>query len=892
MKTPVYLLDGYSLIYRSYFAFMRNPLINSSGKNISAVFGFFKTLLSFFDNYKPDQFAVILDSPVPTFRHKQYPEYKANREKAPQDLHDQVGDIRSILKLMNIPQLAVDGFEADDIIATVAANCSKEKRTCFILSGDKDLMQLVDDYVHILKPDKGTYEDIDAEGVREKWGVGPEKILELLSLTGDTSDNVPGVRGIGPKTAVRLLKQYESLENIFEHTDECTASEKAKLDEGRDSAFLSRELIALRHDTPLPENFDDLLRADFTLNRAAQAFWDLEVNSIAEQLSSAGKIIEETKTQERGNYEAVTDAESLASWIAMVKKQKVFAFDTETDSIDEMYAIPVGFSLSVEAGKACYIPVKAEGTKCLPADEVKKALKSILEDKDLKLVGQNIKYDYKVMKRWGIEMKNIHFDTMIAAWILDVLRNIYNMDDLAREYLNYNTIHFNDVVEKGKTFDTADFSLAVDYASEDADITLRLYECFSPLLKKRNLEKVFYNLEMPLLKILAEMELAGIMINPKELREYSKELGQELYRIEKQIWTECGKEFNINSTKQLQEVLFSDRKLKPLKKTKTGYSTNVQVLEELARYDAVPAMILRHRSLGKLKSTYLDTLPELVNKNTGRIHSRFIQTGTATGRLSSKDPNLQNIPVRDEEGRRIRSAFKAPGGYRFISADYSQIELVILAHLSKDPGLTRAFLSGDDVHRATGAFIFSKDSKDVTADERRIAKTINFGVMYGMSSFRLSRELHIPLKKAADFIDTYFKKYSGIKGFIDKVCRDAEKSGSVFTMAGRERAIPGINSRNQTEKKAAERIAVNTPIQGSAADIVKQAMIKLYSEIPASGLDIKMLLQIHDELIFEVKESQLGEAGALIEKIMKESASLSIPLNVSVEAGKSWGDVH
>ncbi|MBN1647083.1 MAG: DNA polymerase I [Spirochaetales bacterium] len=896
MKAPIYLLDGYSLIYRSYFAFMRSPLINKAGKNVSAIFGFFNTLIGFFDTWNPERFAVILDSAGPTFRHKQYPEYKANREKAPDDLHAQVPDIERILELMHIPSIAVSGFEADDIIATIARQCCAEKRKCYILTGDKDLMQLVNDYVHILKPDKGTYEEIDAAGVEEKWGVPPGKILELLALMGDTADNIPGVKGIGPKTAVKLLLEYETLENIFTHTDECSASEKKKLDEGRDLAFLSRELARLRYDAPLPADLEDKLRADFTLAAGAGDLNDLEIYSIASKLAgrkdaSAGSVQVQAR-QERGSYMPVLDKKELDSWIGRVQAAKVFSFDIETDNIDEMYASPVGFSLCIKGGEACYIPLKAGGVKCLDAETIRKALRSIVTDPGLKMIGQNIKYDYKVLKRWGLEITNIWFDTMIAAWLLDALRNTYNMDDLALDYLQYTTIHFSDVVEKGQTFDQADFNQAVQYAAEDADITFRLYELFAPELEKRKLDEVFFGLEMPLLRILAEMELHGILLEPVKLEKYSSELGRELVKIEKEIYAECGREFNINSTKQLQEILFSERKLKPVKKTKTGYSTNVQVLEALAAYDVVPAMILRHRSLSKLKSTYLDTLPGLVHKETGRVHSTFLQTGTATGRLASKDPNLQNIPVRAEEGRRIRSAFKAAPGCSLISADYSQIELVILAHLSGDPGLTRAFQSGIDVHSATGGLIFGKDASAVSTDERRVAKTINFGVMYGMSAFRLSRELGIPLRQAQAFITRYFETYSGVRSFLDKVIRGAEKTGSVRTMAGRERVIPGINSRNATEKGAAERIAINTPIQGSAADIVKRAMIMLDKAISKSGLALIMLLQIHDELIFEVDDRDLDKAMKLIEKTMKEAAILSVPLNVSIEAGKSWGDVH
>ena len=909
-QEPLYLLDGYSLIYRTYFAFINRPLINSRGDNTSVIFGFFRNMFSLIERYGVKNFAVVLDSPVPTFRHEMYPEYKANREKAPDDLHAQVPIVIEILGLMNVPVLRLDRYEADDIMAWMARKCSAERKPCRIVTGDKDLLQLADDWVKIIKPDKDGYMEMGPGSVKEVWGVEPEQILDYLSLTGDSSDNIPGVKGIGPKTAVALLSKYNNLEGVYEHLHELTKGQQQKLSDDRESAFMSRKLVRLAEDVPLDACPADLGLEKYDPAAAIPVFEREEVFSLVKQIKSAsgaggtapsgtvdsesGAGKEAAKPEPPGEivYTVVTGEKELDLWIEKCVKAKVFAFDCETDDLDEMKARPVGFSLSVKEGEAVYVPLKAQGADCLPRELVKEKLNKLLEAPGLKIVGQNIKYDYKVLKRWGIEIPQIGFDTMIAAWLLDTQGNTFGMDALALRYLGVETIHYSDIVPKGKLFEDIEIEKAGQYAAEDADITLRLYNYLSTRLKEEGLEDLYYSLELPLIKIFAEMELAGISLEKELLLDYGVELGSRLEKIEKEIYELCGHEFNINSPKQLQVVLFEERKLKPGKKTKTGYSTDVNTLEQLSAEDPVPALILQHRSFAKLKSTYVDALPQLIDETTGRLHTSFIQTGTATGRVSSKDPNLQNIPIKTEDGRKIRSAFIPAPGHIFLSADYSQIELVVLAHLSGDKALSEAFRNRQDVHSQTAALIFDCFPEMVTPDQRRIAKTINFGVMYGMSAFRLSRELGIPRNRADAFIKSYFSRFSGITGFIDSTVAETEKTGYVKTLMGRKREIRGINSRNKTEKAGAERVAVNTPIQGSAADIVKLAMLGVSAGLKKQKMKSRILLQVHDEILLEVPENEKEKAEKLVREEMEKAYKLDVPLKVSIETGKNWGEFH
>jgi DNA polymerase-1 len=896
MNQPLYLVDGYSLIYRAYFAFIRRPLTNSRGQNTSAVFGFFSSLFQLLKLRGPSFLAVAMDSRTPTFRHKMYPQYKANREKAPQDLHDQVPIIEDILDALGICCLRRDGFEADDLIATLAARSREEGRECYILSGDKDLLQLVGGGVYVIHPPRGgeDFKVLDRDGVYAARNIYPEQIIDYLALTGDQSDNVPGVAGVGDKTAVRLLSEYQDLERLYAELEKLqTAGVRRKLKEGRDNAFLSRKLVRLRNDVPLDVGVEQLALSELNRQAAIPLFADLDMSRMVEELGGSFQEQKEVQQLEPGAYETVLTTESLERWVGEVSRAGVFAFDTETDSLDPLQANSVGFSLALGKGRACYIPVKAAGREVLDLRTVLERLGGVLTDPSLTLVGQNIKYDYKVMVRQGITLGCRLFDTMVAAWLLDSERSSYSMDNLAAQLLNYRTIHYTDVVEKNQTLADVPLERAADYSAEDADITFQLYELFRPQLESAGLEGIFSDLEMPLVSILAEMEIAGIRLDAAQLRAYSDQLEEELARLEEQIFLLCGRSFNVRSTKELQTVLFDELGLPPIKKTKTGQSTDNYVLMELVRTgNKVPELVLNHRLLSKLKSTYVDSLPHLVNQESGRLHTHYIQTGAATGRLASKDPNLQNIPIREESGRHIRKAFVPDSGCSFLSADYSQIELAVLAHLSGDPMLREAFRQNRDIHRQTAAVLYGVDEAEVSADQRRVGKTINFGVIYGMSAFRLARDMRIPRRDADEFIQRYFQRYAGVERFIKQTIRQAEQRGYVETIMGRRRPVSRINSRNRTEKMAAERVAVNSPIQGSAADIVKRAMIEVTRALADRRMGSRLLLQVHDELIFEVPDGELDRARELVKEKMEKAVQLSVPLRVSLEVGPTWGDIH
>ena len=963
MSDPLYLIDAYGLIYRSYFAFLSRPLKNSKGQNVSALFGFARTLITLIDEgapamsadgsivtQKPLCLAAAFDSRVPTFRHKMYAEYKATRQKTPDDLHAQVPLVEEVLTVLGIPSIHVDGYEADDIIATLAHRCKTEGRDCYILSSDKDLLQLVGCRekagVYQLRPQKTgeavsgsitglSYSLVGPAEVKAEWGVPPEKVLDLLSLTGDSSDNVPGVKGVGEKTAIKLMARYGSLDEIYKNIAAIEGAVGKKLAEGKESAYFAKKLISLEYAVPLPIKEIDELSIE-KLNRPAGAVvliregivqsarqldplvkvqnagyasgtgaaaWSADnttganaVNANTASTGSNNQTISANLLGE-GKYKTVLDEKELSALLDTGQKQGLLALDFETDSLDAWNARPIGIALAVKPKEAFYVPVAAHkdlayGGKApfIDPEKVRSLLVPILSDPKMIIVAHNAKYDYKVSRGWGItQWKCRIWDTMVASWVDDPQRMNYSLDSLALYYFNYTALSYNSVVPKGGFFDDVPLETACSYSAEDADLALRLMRFLGPRLEKADSLKLFLELEMPLLPILAEMEGEGIKIEKETLVNYGKELFKEMNQVQDNAWKMVGHEFNLGSPKQLQEVLFVERKLTPTKKIKTGFSTDVDVLEELAREDPVPGLILRHRTLSKLKSTYIDGLVGLADKN-GRIHTSFIQTGTATGRLSSREPNLQNIPIREEEGRRIREAFIAKSGHVFISADYSQIELVVLTHLSQDKNLMDAFRDGVDVHARTAALIFGLDENDVPADKRRIAKTINFGVMYGMSAFRLSNELRISRSEAASFIEAYFTTYSGVSSFIAELIKKTEETGFASTILGRRRFIPAINSHNKTEKAAAERVAVNTPIQGSAADIVKTAMINLDKKLEKTP--IRLLLQVHDELIFECPGAESKSAAEFIRKEMENAVPLTIPLRVSVEVGKSWGELH
>lgn len=930
-KNTVYILDSYGLIYRCYFAFINRPLTNKDGNNVSAIFGFFRNLHSILKHYNPQFIACAMDSKTATFRHEMYKEYKATRNKTPEDLHAQIPWIDEILTDLGIPVLQCDGYEADDIIATVAKKCAQQGKSCRILSGDKDLMQLVTETTQILKPDHAdVWKVTGPQGVQAEWGVPPEQLLDLLSLYGDSADNIPGVQGVGVKTAGKLLEQYKNLDGIYEHIDEIKGSMQKKLIDGKDNAYFSQKLIRLCDTVPCSD-IDDAVNNPIQLNfeKAAQKLNQYGVPAVAKQYAelavesgtstNATTIIqtqaEDSQTeqvpslevkQNQGDYKVVTNLEELQNYINLIEEnEKIVAFDCETTSLDTLNTQLVGFSLSSQAGKGIYVPLYTsnlfENLDFIPQDKAFEQIARLFNNPQVTVILHNGKFDYKVLRSNGIKINNNKVscklvDTMIAEWLLNsdkTGKNSYSLEYLAETKLGLKGIEYEDLVPKGQTFADLPVEKAYPYAAEDADFTFQLWQKLEPQLKSQNLYELFTSTEMRLMPLLAEMEIQGIHLDSQTLYDYNKELTIGIEDIQNKIYSTVGHTFNIASPKQLQEVLFTERGLKPTKKTKTGYSTDTSVLEELALYDPVPKMILEYRELAKLQSTYVETLPSMCDKNE-RIHTDFIQTGTATGRLSCREPNLQNIPVRNEAGRKIRSAFTATPGTILISADYSQIELVVLAHLSQDKNMCNAFISGTDVHKATAALIFGVPQEEVTPQMRRTAKTINFGVIYGMSAFRLANDLGISRTQATEFIENYFKTYSSVNDFINSTIQKTEETGFVQTIFGRKRQIANINSKNKLEKSGAERMAVNTPVQGSAADIVKKAMLDVSKALEEENTQAKLILQVHDELLVECPDNPqtIEKTISIIKEKMENAVKLNVPLKVSIEYGKNWGEFH
>ena len=942
---PLYLIDAYGLIYRSYFAFMARPLRNDAGENVSALFGFSRSVASLLADgaplagegagrKPPELLAAVFDSRSPTFRHKMYADYKATRQKTPEDLRSQVPLVEEFLAALNVATLRADGYEADDVIATLAQRCKREGRQCYIISSDKDLLQLLGDGVYAARPSKarddgGAWEVLGAEQVKAEWGVPPEKILDLLSLCGDAPDNVPGVKGIGEKTAVELITRYGSLDEIYRNIASIPGAKGKKLAEGKESAYFSQSLIRLDAEVPLPiSSLEELSALGVDRSAGAQALLRQGVRQSARLLdekaasaradrpAQAGRSGEESAPDpERdgvaraadesllgaGEYETIRDIAKLEEVLRRARKQKLAAIDFETDSLNAWNSRPIGVSIALEPKKAFYAPLAPHGVgedgaasdpEHLDPEKARALLDGVFSDPEMTVAAHNAKFDYKASRGWGVARWKCKIrDTMVAAWLCDPERGGYSLDSLCAGVLGYAPISFKDIVPKGRAFDAVSLETATRYSAEDSDLCLRLLRHFEPQLEQAGATGLFEDLEMPLLPILAEMEGAGIKIEASVLTDYGKELEADLDGIRGEAWKTAGREFNLASTKQLQEILFVERKLKPSRKTKTGYSTDAESLEELAREDPLPALILRHRTLAKLKSTYVDTLAQMADA-AGRLHTNFDQCGTATGRLSSREPNLQNIPIRAEEGRRIREAFVASPGCVLVSADYSQIELVILAHLSQDENLLAAFRDGADVHARTAALIFGESEDRVKSEQRRIAKTINFGVMYGMSAFRLAGELGISRADATRFIEAYFATYSGVRAFIEELISATEERGYATTILGRRRYIRAINSGNKTEKAAAERVAVNTPIQGSAADVVKTAMLSLDRRLARDKSPARLLLQVHDELILECPKEIAAETAELAREEMEGSMALSVPLRVSVEIGERWGSFH
>ncbi len=884
----LYLIDGSSYIYRAYFAIRH--LSNSKGFPTNAVYGFVNMLLKVVREESPDHLAVVFDAKGPTFRKEIYPEYKANRAAMPEDLVPQIPLIKEAVRGFNMPVLEKEGFEADDIIATLAKRFAAQGMEITVVTGDKDLMQIVSERIRLLDTMKEKVSGLSE--VAERFGGGPEKVVEVQALAGDSSDNVPGVPGIGEKTAVELIREFGTVEHLLSSLDRIKQPKRREnLERYAEQALLSKRLVTLRDDVPLDLDYEQFALSSPDREALTALFKEMEFPKLLQEFSC-----DERTTGE--GYRGVLDEAELGRMIEVLRKAPRFAFDTETTSLDATRADLVGLSFAVTPGEAWYIPLDHRylgAPEQLDRRMVLERLRPILESPEIPKIAQNAKYDLLVMRRAGIAVAGLSVDTMIASYLAQPAAKSHGMDNLAAELLGYKTISYSEVTGKGKKqigFSEVEVEKAVVYAAEDADITLRLAQKLEPMVAEAGQEKLFREVEMPLVEILTDMEWTGVRIDPVFLGALSREMEVKLALLEKEIHQLAGGPFNIASPKQLGEILFERLKLPRGKKTKTGWSTDVEVLTVLAEENPVAARILDYRSLAKLKSTYTDALPRLVHPETGRLHTSFNQTITATGRLSSSEPNLQNIPIRTEEGGRIREAFVPAEGNLLLSADYSQVELRILAHLADDPVLKESFEKGEDIHRRTASEIFGVFPEVVDSEMRRRAKTINFGVLYGMSAFGLAKSLGIGRKEAQEYIDNYFARYPKVKGFMEEKVAEARAKLYVTTLLGRRCAVPEIHSKNGAFRGYAERNAINYPIQGSAADIIKVAMVRIHERLAREGLKAKMVLQVHDELVFDVPEAELEQLRALVVEEMEGAVALEVPLVVDVGVGKNWREAH
>lgn len=855
----------------------------------NAVYGFTQMLLKLLKEDHPDYLGVILDSKAPTFRSEVYKEYKANRPVMPESLVTQIPYVKQIIEAYRISTLAIDGYEADDIIGTVAKGVESEAEVV-IITGDKDILQLVSDRIKVY--DTMKEKSFGVEEVAERFGVRPEQVVEVMGLAGDAIDNIPGVPGIGEKTAIDLIKTFGSIENLLAHLDEIPQKRlKENLKAYGDLARISRQLATIRTDVPITFQLQDFSLSLPDRKNLRRIFKELEFNRLLKDLP-------EEKNSDERDYRLVTDEKEFLPLLDDLRKARLFSLDLETTSPYPMWAGLVGISLSHIGDQAFYIPLghhSREGTRQLSLPGVLEALRPILEDPDLKKVGQNIKYDWIVLKRYGIALRGIQCDTMIASYLLNPTKHNHNLSEIAREYLDRTLIEYEEVVGTGGkavTFDQIEPEKARDYSCQDADVSLVLSHTLLPKLREDGSIDLYDQVEIPLVIVLAKMEMNGVKVDIDLLRELSKELGNQLQQKMERIYGLAGEVFNINSSQQLGKILFDKLRLPVVKRTKTGYSTDVDVLTKLSLQHDLPLEILAYRNLTKLKSTYIDALPKLIHPGTGRIHTSYNQTVTATGRLSSSDPNLQNIPVRAEEANRIRQAFVPERGWRILSADYSQIELRILAHLSGDKTLTEAFQNDEDVHLRTASEILGVPMDEVTPSMRREAKVINFGIIYGMSAYGLSQQLGVDPKIAQAYIEEYFKKYAGVQAYIETSLNEARQRGYVTTLLNRRRYLPDIHSPNGPIRQASERMAINTPLQGTAADIIKVAMIHIQNRLEELGLLTKMIMQVHDELVFEVPEEEIQKATALVQNEMETVMNLSIPLKISIHSGKNWAEAH
>lgn len=929
MKNKLFLLDAYALIYRSYYAFIKNPRVNSKGENTSAIFGFVNTLEEVLKKENPSHIAVVFDPPGPTFRHIQYEAYKAQREDTPEDIKQSVPVIKEILSAYNIPILEVEGYEADDVIGTIAKRVDKEKFDVFMMTPDKDYGQLTEAHIFIYKPKYGGngFDLLDDRKVMEKYALShPLQIIDLLGLMGDASDNIPGCPGVGEKTAVKLLDEFCSIENLLQNTHQLKGALKTKIEENREQIRFSKFLATIKTDVPVNISISDFERKPVNEDALKSIFEELEFRTLIHRILKTEPKPPKTPVQgeffgdlfaQPGNPKIEESATAFSSSLSDIRStphsyrlvqtetdmealnkelctQKSVCFDTETTHIDPLLSRLVGLSFAFKEGEAYYVPI-SENQK--EAERQLAIFKPFFENQAIEKVGQNIKFDLLVLRSCGISVQGKLFDTMVAHYLLNPeLR--HGMDYMAETYLHYRTIHIEELIgSKGKeqkSMREVNPETVCDYAAEDADITLKLKNILEKEICENNLSALFHDIECPLIYVLADMEWTGVRLDLEALKELSVELTEELTRIEEKIIRMAGISFNVNSPKQIGEVLFEQMKIiENPKKTKTGqYSTSESELEKLRNKHPIIEKILEHRGLKKLLSTYIDAFPQLINRQTGKIHTSFNQSVTATGRLSSTNPNLQNIPIRDERGKEMRKVFIPDKGCFFLSADYSQIELRIMAHLSKDKNMTEAFNSGYDIHAATASKIYNLPLNEVTSDMRRKAKTANFGIIYGISVFGLSERLNIPRSEAKELIDGYFATYPEVKRYMEQSIGTAQEKGYVETIFGRKRFLSDINSRNTVVRGYAERNAINAPIQGSAADIIKVAMIHIFKRLEEEGLKSKMILQVHDELNFNVIANELERVKKIVIEEMEAAYPLRVPLKTDCGVGENWLEAH
>ena len=925
---PLVLVDGSSYLYRAFHAFP--PLTNSAGEPTGAMYGVLNMLKSLISQVQPSHIAVVFDAKGKTFRDEMFEQYKSHRPPMPDDLRKQIQPLHDIIRALGIPLLVIEGVEADDVIGTLAVAASKANQKVLISTGDKDMAQLVDDNIMLINTMNNTL--LDREAVIEKYGIPPELIIDYLALMGDSADNIPGVAGVGEKTALGLLQGIGSMAEIYANLDKVAelpirGAKKLgdKLLAEKEMADLSYRLATIKTDVALDITPEQLTLGASNNDQLTEYFgryefkrWLNEVMNGADSITNnneqptkinhyqATPALAQDNSEEalppiqidRSRYETLLTEADLNRWMEKLKQAKLFALDTETDNLDYMAANLVGISFALENGEAAYLPLQLDylgAPKTLEKTTALSLLKPVLENPAIQKVGQNFKYDLTIFARNGIDVQGVAFDTMLESYVLNSTGR-HNMDDLAKRYLGHQTISFEEIAGKGKnqlTFNQIPLEQAAEYAAEDADVTMKLQQVlWEKLSKEPTLEKLFKEMELPLLGVLSRMERRGVLIDSDALFLQSNEIANRLSELEEQAYVLAGQPFNLASTKQLQEILFDKLGLPVIQKTPKGApSTNEEVLEELAFSHELPKVLVEHRGLSKLKSTYTDKLPQMVNPQTGRVHTSYHQAVTATGRLSSSDPNLQNIPIRNEEGRRIRQAFIAREGFTVVAADYSQIELRIMAHLSQDQGLINAFTQGKDIHRSTAAEIFGVALDEVTSEQRRNAKAINFGLIYGMSAFGLSRQLGIGRADAQSYMDLYFKRYPGVQTFMHDIREKAKAQGYVETLFGRRLYLPDINSSNGMRRKAAERVAINAPMQGTAADIIKRAMIQLDQTLQ-NDPDIAMIMQVHDELVFEVRSEKVAFYSELIKTQMESAADLVVPLIVEVGQGTNWDEAH